>query len=142
MVFPLENRNPLIERALAAATVVATAVGSTVVSYFDPSTYNFFPVCPLFKLTGLACPGCGLTRGFHALFHGDVLAALHFNALIPIWAGIFGYLFLSLVVFALRGKALPMKMPSPVILGMFIVGMLAFGVLRNLPIYPFNLLYP
>lgn len=142
MVYPLENRNPLVERTLAAAVAVTAVVGSTVVSYFDPSTYNFFPVCPLFKLTGFACPGCGLTRGFHALFHGDVLSALHFNALIPVWAGIFGYLFLSLVVFALRGKALPIKMPSPAILGMFIFGLLAFGVLRNLPVYPFNLLYP
>lgn len=142
MVYPLENRNPLIERALAATAVVAAAAGTIVVSYFDPSSYNFFPVCPLFKLTGFACPGCGLTRGFHALFHGDVLTALHFNALIPVWAGIFGYLFLSLVVFAVRGRALPMKLPSPAILGTLVVILMTFGVLRNLPIYPFNLLYP
>jgi hypothetical protein len=142
VVFPLENRNPLVERALAATAVAAAAVGSSVVLYFDPSNYNFFPVCPLFKLTGFACPGCGLTRGFHALFHGDVLTALHFNALIPIWAAIFGYLFLSLAMFAVRGKALPMRMPSPLALWIFLFGLLAFGVLRNLPIYPFNLLYP
>ena len=142
MVLPLENRNPLIERALAGTAVVAAAAGSSVVSYFDPSIYNFFPVCPLFKLTGFACPGCGLTRGFHALFHGDVLTALHFNALIPVWAVIFGYLFLSLAAFSVRGKALPMKMPSPLVLSIFMFGLLAFGVLRNLPVYPFNLLYP
>ena len=142
MVFPLENRNPLVERALAETAAAVAVVGSTVVSYFDPSTYNFFPVCPLFKLTGFACPGCGLTRGFHALFHGDLLTALHFNALIPVWVGIFGYLFLSLVMFAVRCKALPMKLPSPVVLWIFMFGLLAFGVLRNLPIYPFSLLYP
>ena len=142
MVFPLENRNPLIERTFAGAAVAAVVVGSLVVSYFDPSTYNFFPVCPLFKLTGLACPGCGLTRGFHALFHGDVLTALHFNALIPVWLAIFGYLFLSLVLFALRGKALPMKLPRPVTLWVFLFGLLAFGLVRNLPVYPFTLLYP
>jgi len=142
VVFPLENRNPLVERAFAGAAVAAVAVGSLVISYFDPSTYNFFPVCPLFKLTGFACPGCGLTRGFHALFHGDVLTALHFNALIPVWLVIFGYLFLSLVLFAVRGKALPMKLPSPVTLWVFLLGLLAFGVVRNLPVYPFNLLYP
>ena len=127
---------------MAGTTVAGTAVGSVVVSYFDPTKYGFFPVCPLFKLTGFACPGCGLTRGFHALFHGEVLTALHFNALIPVWTVIFGYLFLSLVLFAVRGKALPMKVPSPMLLWVFLFGLLAFGLLRNLPFYPFNLLYP
>ncbi|MGH9818676.1 MAG: DUF2752 domain-containing protein, partial [Pyrinomonadaceae bacterium] len=83
-------------RLAAAGGLLAVVTGSTAVWYFDPTQEHFFPVCPLYALTGFACPGCGLTRGFHALFHGEILTALHYNALIPIWTVIFGVAFISL----------------------------------------------
>lgn len=93
-------------------------------------------------MTGFACPGCGLTRAFHSLFHGDIVTALHFNALIPIWAVIFGFLFVSLILTATRGRGLPWRFIKPsMMLGMLFL-MLTFGVLRNLPHYPFTLLFP
>lgn len=36
-------------------------------------------LCTLRRLTGLSCPGCGLTRCFIALAHGNVTAAWSFN---------------------------------------------------------------
>jgi Protein of unknown function (DUF2752) len=131
-----------VERLTAAAGVSAMVGGSGFVAYFDPSTQHFFPVCPLFAMTGLACPGCGLTRGFHALFHGDVLTALDFNALIPVWAAIFLYVFVSLCVLAVRGRGLPMWPTHPRFLWGFMIVLLAFAVLRNLPVYPFTILFP
>ncbi len=134
--------SPIIERLASAAGVVAMAGGSGFVAYFDPSAVHFFPVCPLYSITGFACPGCGLTRGFHALFHGDVLTALDFNALIPVWAVIFGYVFVSLTLLAIRGKGLPMWPAWPRFLWTFLIVMLVFGVLRNIPAYPFTILFP
>src|SRR5918998_6939019 len=87
-----------IERFAAGAGIAALGAGSFFVWYFNPSNVNFFPVCPLYSMTGIACPGCGLTRGFHALFHGDVLTALDYNALLPVYVFIFGYFFLSMVL--------------------------------------------
>jgi hypothetical protein len=37
-------------------------------------------VCTFRRLTGQPCPGCGLTRCFVSIAHGDVIAALTFNA--------------------------------------------------------------
>src|SRR5262245_46650108 len=71
--------SPMATRFCAVAGAATMLGGSGFVAYFDPSTANFLPVCPLYSLTGFACPGCGMTRGFHALFHGDVLTALDFN---------------------------------------------------------------
>lgn len=130
------------ERILATTGVVAMAGGSSLVWYFDPSKVNFLPVCPLYSMTGFACPGCGLTRGFHALFHGDILKALDYNALIPIFVVVLGYLFVALVILAVRGRGLPMIIKQPGWLVGLLVVMIVFGVVRNLPIYPFSVLFP
>lgn len=134
--------SPLAERLLGGAGAIAMAVGSAFVAYFDPVKANFFPVCPLLSMTGYACPGCGLTRGFHALFHGDVVTALDFNALVPVWAMVFGYVFVSFVVLAVRGRGLVMWPTRPVFLSLFLIVLVVFGVLRNVPIYPLTALFP
>lgn len=133
---------PWVERTTAAVGVAAITVGSLVTALFDPTTHNFFPVCPLYSLTGFACPGCGLTRGFHALFHGDVPTALGYNALIPIWAVVFAYVWISLVLFTIRGRGLPMWPTRPNFLWAFMITLLVFGLVRNIPVYPFSLLFP
>lgn len=136
------NVSPTATRFAATVGVAAMSAGSGLVAYFDPSKTSFLPLCPIYHLTGFACPGCGLTRGFHALFHGDVLTALHFNALIPVWVLIFGYTLVSLLFLAVRGRGLPMGFVGPKILFGFLIALILFGVLRNLPFYPFNLLFP
>lgn len=130
------------ERYLATAGAAVMAAGSGFVAYFDPTKANFFPVCPLYSLTGLACPGCGLTRGFHALFHGDILTALDFNALIPIWAAIFAWVFVSFIFLAVRGRGLKMWPTHPNVLWTFMIVLLVFGVVRNIPVYPLTVLFP
>lgn len=137
----IETR-PIAERLLAGAGAVALIAGSAAVAYFDPSKGNFFPVCPLFAITGFACPGCGLTRGFHALFHGDIITAVDFNALIPVWAVIFGYVFVSLLMLAIRGRGLVMWPTEPRFMWAFMMVLLVFGVLRNIPVYPLTILFP
>jgi hypothetical protein len=118
------------------------AAGAGIVAYFEPGKTNLFPVCPLFAMTGLACPGCGMTRGFHSLFHGDVLAALDYNALLPIAAVMVGYLFVSLVTASWRGRGLSWNVFRPAVLWSVLAVTIVFAVVRNIPIYPFNVLYP
>jgi hypothetical protein len=132
----------IIERIFAGAGILTAGAGAFVVGYFNPTTAGFFPVCPLYYLTGIYCPGCGLTRGFHALFHGDVLTALHFNALLPVYAFVFGFMFVSMILIAVRGRGLSWKIFPPSAMYGFLVLAAAFFVLRNLPFYPFTLLAP
>ena len=40
--------------------------------------------CPFFRLTGIPCPGCGLTRAVILLLKGDLQASLRFHAFAPI----------------------------------------------------------
>ena len=131
-----------LERILAAAGVSAFGVGAFFVWYYNPSNVSFFPVCPLYSMTGIACPGCGLTRGFHALFHGDVVSALDYNALLPFYAFIFGYFFVSLILMAVKGRGLSFNIFRPKLIWSFLAISLVFVVVRNLPVYPFSVLYP
>lgn len=55
------------------------------------------PLCPVKGISGWDCPGCGLTRAFFALFHGEFRQAIRLNAVCPVVALYFGlYLFRAL----------------------------------------------
>ncbi len=137
-----ENKFSTIERILAGAGVVTTMTGAFIVGRFNPTTAGFFPVCPLYSVTGILCPGCGLTRGFHAFFHGDMLTALQFNALLPIYLFFFLYLFLALIFICARGRGLNFPKFSSTVIWSFLAVALAFTVCRNLSFYPFTLHAP
>jgi hypothetical protein len=136
------SESRILERILAGGGAGAMIAGAATLWYIDPRTAGFFPVCPLYTLTGFACPGCGLTRGFHALFHGDVLTALDYNALLPVFAVMIGFGLLSLIYFAMRGRQIPWRLAHPNALWVFLVVLVVFGVTRNLPWYPFTVLFP
>lgn len=139
---PEGRKGGIHERLLAGLGVGAMGSGAVIATYIDPSKTNLFPVCPLLALTGFACPGCGLTRGFHALFQGDIIPALDFNLLIPVWAAIFAWVFVSLGLKALRGTGLPMWPTYPRFLWGFLIVLMGFGVLRNIPLWPLTILFP
>ncbi len=130
------------ERLLAGAALGIFAIGCFVVGFFNPVNASFFPACPLLEVTGFACPGCGLTRGFHALFHGDIWQAISYNALIPIYCFIFLYAGAYLISIAFRGRGLKINLLTPIPLLIFLAFSLIFGLLRNIPLEPFTFLYP
>ncbi|MBQ9887502.1 MAG: DUF2752 domain-containing protein [Lachnospiraceae bacterium] len=37
--------------------------------------------CPIKRVTGLSCPGCGMTRAWLSLLHGSVHEAFHYHPL-------------------------------------------------------------
>lgn len=130
------------DRLLAAGTLATAGAASLLLWNFDPARVNFFPACPLFQLTGFACPGCGTTRGFHALLHGDLLTAIDYNLLVPLFAAIGFVTILSLVSVVVRGKGLIRLSKSPVYLFTLFGVMVIFGILRNIPYEPFTFLFP
>lgn len=60
----------------------AAAAGVCAVVWLgDPTTPGgFLPTCPTKMLLGIDCPGCGTLRMIYSLLHGDITAALRFNA--------------------------------------------------------------
>ena len=46
---------------------------------FNPTQFIFSPKCPFKMLTGWDCPGCGIQRAIHALFHGHFIEAISYH---------------------------------------------------------------
>ena len=115
-----------------ALPIAATVVAGCVLFLFDPSTTAFYPRCLFHEMTGLYCPGCGTTRALYQLLHGNIAAAFRSNALSMAMLPVAGYLIV-------RGDAGTLK---PTSVWVLLAVMVAFGVLRNIPFYPFTILAP
>lgn len=87
--------------ALVAAAGVA---GLGVAAWADPASIADGPVvCPFRLATGLPCPGCGLTRSWVYLVHGDVGSSFAANWFGPL--SVLAVLVLAgVVVVALAGR--------------------------------------
>jgi hypothetical protein len=117
-------------RPTAVAAATAAVVG--LVAVVDPNESGHYPSCPFLSLTGLACPGCGSLRGVHALAHGDLFAAVSFNALMVAAVPVLAWLWLRWVHRCRTGAPRPRPVPAAV-LWSFAVVVVVFGVARNLP---------
>ncbi len=70
-------------KRLALFALVGLTAVFIVSVLLKPSTGEYFTVCGFKNLTGLPCPGCGLTHSFCALAKGSVGEAFEFNLLGP-----------------------------------------------------------
>ena len=61
-----------------ALGAVLAGLGAWAASFLQPIS-GLIPGCPFKRLTGLACPTCGLTRCVMALGGGDWQAAFHWH---------------------------------------------------------------
>ena len=131
------------ERLIASAVVSTTLAALVYLFLFNPASGTaIYPSCPLRLLTGLYCPGCGTLRGLHQLLHGHIIGALSYNPLMVAALPFIGYAYLSYTLLALRGSGLPRVFVPPVLIKVLFWVVIAFGVLRNIPAYPFSLLAP
>lgn len=120
-----------------AAILGLTGIGGlAVLFFFNPTTNHFYPVCLFHQLTGLNCPGCGMTRALYALLHGDFSTALRDNALLVLGLALFGLRGLWLAVERFRGQTAGRWLPGKWIWPLLFVTLL-FAVLRNLPVFSF-----
>ncbi len=132
----------LSTRAAYVGLALLGAIALAALYVFDPRNPGGYPVCPFLGLTGYHCPGCGTLRALHQLLHGNVLGALGYNPLTLLSLPFIAY---SLAVGAMRAFRVsvprPVFVPHQLIWALF-VGIVAFWVLRNVPVEPFSVLAP
>ncbi|WP_307781211.1 DUF2752 domain-containing protein [Rhabdothermincola sediminis] len=116
----------------------AIAVGCAYVAIQNPNESSAYPQCPFKAMTGLDCPGCGMTRAVYALLHGDLLRAASHNLLLvvalPLLAYLVGRWTLSSIGVTLR----PAPTWRPWMTWSMLIFVLAFAVVRNVPGTPLS----
>ena len=121
-------RSPLATGALVGGLTIA-------LHFRDPHASGSWGYCPLYALTGLYCPGCGILRAVNDLTNADLIGAassnLVFVALVPLivlwWVRWTGRAWTGQPMSGVASRR------AGVAIAVFAVVLLVFGVLRNLP---------
>jgi hypothetical protein len=130
------------DRTVLLAGIPAAMLALIGLWRFNPATTGLFPSCPLHALTGFYCPGCGSLRAVHQLLHGNLGAAFALNPFAVIALPFLLYGLASQVSLQLRGRRLPHFFIPGGWIWTLAAAIIVFGVVRNLPFAPFNLLAP
>ena len=98
---------------------------------------NYFHIyidCPIKKITGWYCPGCGITRMLISLLKLDFYQAFRYNALLFISLPIILFFLIESII--TKKEPLYNKIPTKVWV-LVIVIFLVYGILRNIPFFDF-----
>ena len=114
----------------AACFLVLAVVSATGIIRIDTAMGKIPALCPFKNITGIECPGCGMTRAFISLIHGHPSDAARFN---PFCFFLVFVLFLSVLPSRLfeRGRTRLMRI-FPVFYSAMLVLILAFWVFDRL----------
>lgn len=127
------DKKKKISIGIVTSLLLIAIMGIVLVKVYNPEEEVFFIPCMLNKLTGIKCPGCGMTRSVHYLVNGNIKQAIWYNLmLIPI---------IILVIYALYRYIRYLVKDEEIInkalenwLKVYLVIILIFGVTRNLTI--------
>lgn len=102
-------------------------------SYLN-TRYGIGLVCMFNKITGLYCSGCGMTRAVFSMLRLDFYQAFRYNAFSIILVPIIGLYIIGSMYSWIFSKTNFMYRKIPeVIWIIFIVALLLYGILRNVP---------
>lgn len=118
-------------RWIANLVAVSVAFAAYLLLRFPPETSNFYPLCPVFTLLHIYCPGCGGTRALAALLHGRLFDAMHLNALVILLFPFVGGFFVVSYWRAVQDREFRWPSVPNAALGVLLFGMCIFTLMRN-----------
>jgi Protein of unknown function (DUF2752) len=138
------QRGGFARRAAPICCGAALVAGAGFLATHDPGAAGArYPACVFHQMTGMWCPGCGLTRGTYQLLHGHVGSALSFNVFTPL--AIVAIVAAWAVWLRMSWGRPPIRVPRGVTRWLAVALptlILSYGVLRNIPIAPLRTLAP
>ena len=100
--------------------------------------YNFTIPCLFYKISGLYCPGCGVTRMLFSIISLDLYQAFRYNPLIFTMIPFIMFYIIDICLKWIKGKTnylyLEIKNKTWIIL---LIITISFGILRNISLFKF-----
>lgn len=126
-----------------AAIAVCFAGAASYVLVSNPTDAGALdpPSCIVKLTTGLDCPGCGGTRAFWYLLHGNLPQAVRHHAVAVFAAPFLVWMYVAWAVRTVAGRSLPMPRLGGRTIAVFLGIWAAFTVVRNIPVAPFTSLF-
>lgn len=112
--------------------IVLAAAAFTIYVYFHDPFKGGVTFCTFHAMTGLDCPGCGMTRAAYLLMHGHPIESLKMNPFLPV-VFVAAYMGLAELSPYLIGKQLPqLSIPNWMLITLLIL-LIIFSIARNIP---------
>ena len=118
---------------------VSGIAAATALFCFNPETIRY-PPCFFKLLTGLECPGCGSARSAYHLLHGNFLTAIDYNILFIAFLPFVAIEGLWRLFPGSQNPVFKIRIFSYVKSWQVMVAVIIFWIIRNVPLYPLNLL--
>jgi Protein of unknown function (DUF2752) len=140
----ISQRRILIRGTIFFAAVLLVCSLIFVLKAVPPTPSSLYPKCQFHLLTGLHCPGCGMTRSLHHLFNGRLPEALQNNLLTFVALPFVVVMMFRSLWYWMWDLPFPSKNRKrpwlfPLAIG---IGMTVYGIVRNLPFAEFECLRP
>lgn len=94
-------------------------------------TFGFGIPCIFHLITGLLCPGCGITHMYLSMLKLDFRSAFYSNSFLFITQPIIYYFVVKIAVFYLKGSEIMYSKFENILLYSLIIGLLIFSFIRN-----------
>ena len=120
---------------IVAGAAIAALAGAVYLYFHNPHSYPL--PCVFYSLTGFYCPAS------YSLLHGRFLDAFCYNPVMTVLLPLLAlYVAARAIDWAITGgDHIDQKISVKFVAGILIF-VLLFGIVRNIPVYPFNLLVP
>ena len=126
---------------LSVCAAAAACAGALYLYFMGPK--NIPLPCVFYSVTGLYCPGCGAGRACYSILHGQFLNAFCYNPLMTILLPLIGLYIADRMVdwIITGGNQIDRKINVKFITWVLVI-VVVYGVLRNIPVFPFTLMAP
>ncbi len=101
-----------------------------IILYLLVAKFLFKAVCPMVLITGLPCPGCGMTRAGMSMLRFDFKQAFYYNPCCFMWAAYFMYMFIQRYVL---GNKIKYRDALGIIVGLVTLGVYVYRMATCFP---------
>ena len=113
--------------------IITGLAGVVCLAYYSLLTFfNIGIPCLFHKITGLLCPGCGITRMILAILHLDFKSAFQYNSVIFVFSPVIIYFIIRLYISWLKSESYKLSLLENIVVYIMLIVLLIFGIVRNI----------